>query len=460
MPLGTGEMFAGFTVVRLLGSGGMGEVYLVNHPRLPRLEALKILPGEISADPEFRERFNREADLAASLSHPHVVAIHDQGEHDGQLWISMDYVDGADAAQLIRQHYRTGFPHDQAIEIVGAVAGALDYAHERGLLHRDVKPANILIGSGGSGDRRITLADFGIARRISDISGLTATNMVVGTVAYAAPEQLTGSEIDGRADQYALAATAYQLLCGETLFNHPNPAVVIGRHLSAAPPQLGAARPDLAHLDVVMSRALAKEPSARFASCRDFAAALRGDTRAARPTCPTPRAQSFTPTRKESSLGQVRENSARRRRVLRPISIGAVVLAVIALVSILLLTRRGPADSPRVTAQDDRVRATIQSYDSAVKTGDLTILRNITCGATHDGYMQYDEHSWQATYQRVLAAKQYPVIGSIDHIAVDGQHAKADVTTFMAYDPQVRSTRSLDLQYRDKQWKICQSPSG
>ena len=216
MPIADGAVFAGYTIVRLLGTGGMGEVYLAQHPRLPRLEALKVLPEDVSADPEFRQRFAREADIAASLWHPHIVAVHDRGEHDGQLWIAMDYVEGTDAAQLVRDRYPHGMPPKDALEIVSAIADALDYAHERYLLHRDVKPANILLTDSRAGDRRILLADFGIAKAANETHGLTATNMTVGSVAYAAPEQLTGKKLDGRADQYALACTTFHLLTGSS----------------------------------------------------------------------------------------------------------------------------------------------------------------------------------------------------------------------------------------------------
>ena len=274
MPIADGAIFAGYTIVRLLGTGGMGEVYLVQHPRLPRREALKILPASVSADPEYRQRFAREADIAASLWHPHVVAVHDRGEHDGQLWITMDYVEGTDAAQLMRDRCPHGMPPKDALEIVSAVADALDYAHERYLLHRDVKPANILLTDPRMGDRRILLADFGIARRANEIDGLTATNVTVGSVAYAAPEQLTGKALDGRADQYALACTAFHLLTGEPPFANSNPAVVIGNHLSSPPPRLGSLRAELGPIDNVLAKAMAKEPFQRFDTCREFAAAL------------------------------------------------------------------------------------------------------------------------------------------------------------------------------------------
>ncbi|HXO48383.1 MAG TPA: serine/threonine-protein kinase, partial [Mycobacterium sp.] len=202
MPLNNGDVFAGYTIVRRLGTGGMGEVYLAQHPRLPRRDALKVLPAALTADNEYRQRLSREADIAAELWHPHIVGVHDRGEFEGQLWLSMDYVEGTDAAKLLRSRYPSGMPKALAFEIISAVADALDYAHQRGLLHRDIKPANILLAEADAKGRRIVLADFGIAREAGDISGLTATNMVMGTTAYAAPEQLLGKDIDGRADQY------------------------------------------------------------------------------------------------------------------------------------------------------------------------------------------------------------------------------------------------------------------
>ena len=177
---------------------------------MPRRDALKLLPHDWSADAEYRARFNREADLASTLWHPHIVGVHDRGEEDGQLWISMDFVDGLDAARLLADRYPAGMPVEEVARIVTAVARALDYAHKQGLLHRDVKPANIMMTHlDDEGEQRILLTDFGIARNVNDISGLTKTNMTVGTVAYCAPEQLLGEDIDGRADQYSLAATAF-----------------------------------------------------------------------------------------------------------------------------------------------------------------------------------------------------------------------------------------------------------
>ncbi len=274
MPLKNGEIFAGFVIERFLGAGGMGEVYLVQHPRLPRLDALKVLPLALTANAEYRYRFNREAELASTLWHSNIVGIHDRGEYNGQLWISMDYVDGTDADRLVEETYPTGMPMLEVLEIVTAVADALDVAHQRGLLHRDVKPANVMLAKAQGTRRRILLADFGIARQADEVSGFTGTNMTVGSVGYAAPEQLMGETIDGRSDQYGLAVTAFRLFTGTMPFRDSNPAVVISKQLTTPAPVLSDRRPDLANLDSVLSVALARDPNQRYPHCLDFAEAL------------------------------------------------------------------------------------------------------------------------------------------------------------------------------------------
>ena len=335
MTLAPGDVFAGYRIVRLLGSGGMGEVYLAQHPRLPRQDALKILHIDVSADQDYRQRFIREADLAATLWHPNIVAVHDRGEEDGQLWLSMDYVEGTDAASLLRDHYPVGMPADEVATIVAAIASALDYAHAHGLLHRDVKPANILLADPVDGERRILLGDFGIARTLGDISGLTATNMTIGTLPYAAPEQLMDEPIDGRADQYSLAATAYHLLIGSPLFPESNPAVVIGHHLTTAPPALAAARPELAVLDPVLAVALAKAPADRFARCKDFAGAFAQVTRSGgyatgwASTMQAPAA--FRPPQSPAAPWAGADTTTGKPRKPRPIILLAAAATVIAL---------------------------------------------------------------------------------------------------------------------------------
>jgi serine/threonine protein kinase len=290
MPFNNGEVFAGYVIERLLGTGGMGEVYLAQHPRLPRHDALKILSLASTGDEEFRARFNREAELAATLWHPHIVGILDRGEFHGRLWISMDYVDGTDAGRLVQERYPRGMPEEDVGEIVMAVADALDFGHDRRLLHRDVKPENILVTAADGRRRRVLLTDFGIARRIDDVSNLTEANVAIGTISYVAPEQLLGKALDGRADQYALAATTFYLLTGAPPFQDSNRAVVLSHHLSTQPPRISQRRPELAHLDAVLARALAKDPKERYASCVEFARALtqQGPGRAAVAPKPVP----------------------------------------------------------------------------------------------------------------------------------------------------------------------------
>jgi len=274
MPFDNGEVFAGYVIQRLLGTGGTGEVYLAQHPRLPRHDALKILSLASTVDEEFRARFIREAELAATLWHPHIVGVLDRGEFNGLLWISMDYVDGTDAGRLVRERHPRGMPEEDVWEIVTAVADALDFGHDRRLLHRDVKPENILVTAADGHRRRVLLTDFGIARRIDDVSNLTDANVAIGTISYVAPEQLLGKPLDGRADQYALAATTFHLLTGGPPFQDSNRAVVVSHHLSTPPPRISQRRPDLAHLDAVLARGLAKDPSERYPNCVDFARAL------------------------------------------------------------------------------------------------------------------------------------------------------------------------------------------
>jgi serine/threonine-protein kinase len=342
MPLADGATFAGYTILRLLGSGGMGEVYLAQHPRLPRRDALKVLAASVSADGEYRERFNREADIAATLWHPHIVGVHDRGDFEGQIWISMDYVEGTDAARLLRERHRYGMGKQEVADIVTAVADALDYAHQRNLLHRDVKPANILLAYPESGDQRILLADFGIARWANDVSGLTATNMTVGTVSYAAPEQLMGQQLDGRADQYALAATAFHLLTGSPPFDHSNPAVVISQHLSASPPAVGDRRPELAHLDPVLAKALAKDPGDRFERCADFARALSHRLEAAP-------ADDGGGTRLAAAAAAPQSRSLFRASVLVPVVLAVLLVAAVTVALMEFRRADRPSTSPPVT---------------------------------------------------------------------------------------------------------------
>ncbi|HZU46853.1 MAG TPA: serine/threonine-protein kinase PknH/PknJ [Mycobacterium sp.] len=268
--LTAGTVVAGYRIERVLGTGGMGAVYLAANPNLPRYDALKVLSAELSRDPDFRARFIREADVAAALDHPNIVSVYNRGQTEsGELWIAMQYVDGTDADDALRAATMTP---QRAVYIVGEVAKALDYAHAHNLVHRDVKPANFLLSGPIGPSERVLLGDFGIARALDDV-GLTVTGSVMATVAYAAPEVLAGLPFDGRADLYSLGCTLFRLLTGKTPFSAANGmAAVMLAHLQQPPPRVTDLVPSLpVALDAVIATAMAKDPAMRFPSAAALA---------------------------------------------------------------------------------------------------------------------------------------------------------------------------------------------
>ncbi len=278
---------SGYRVVRRLGAGGMGEVFLVEHPRLPRRDALKLLGPQFGGDEEFAARFLREADILAGLRHPNIVTIHDRGEHEDRLWLAMEYVEGEDAAQYLRT--RGPLPPDAVAQVIEQVGAALDWAWtERRLTHRDIKPGNILLEpQRAGGPLRVKLVDFGIAKASDEAHSLTATGVAVGTVAYLAPEVIDGDPVDNRADEYSLACTAFELLTGAPPFGPGTPSSVMMAHLQAPVPDPAARVVGLPRgLAAVFARAMAKRPRDRFADNAEFARAFRAAL-AAVPAGPT-----------------------------------------------------------------------------------------------------------------------------------------------------------------------------
>jgi serine/threonine-protein kinase len=263
-----GTELGGYRIVEQVGRGGTSVVYRAEHVRLGRTAALKLLsPGLGEAD--FSERFLRESRLAASLDHPSIVPVYDAGEEDGLLYIAMAFVDGTDLKTLIREEGR--LPLVRAFGIVGQMASALDAAHTRGLVHRDVKPANILVGP----EDRAYLSDFGAVKELAS-AGMTRTGTFVGTIEYCAPEQIEGGDVDGRTDVYALGCVLYEALTGEPPFHRPSEVAVLNAHLHAPPPQLSKTAPDLpGALDPVIAKALSKSPLDRYATCGELVAAAK-----------------------------------------------------------------------------------------------------------------------------------------------------------------------------------------
>ncbi|WP_174553550.1 serine/threonine-protein kinase [Nocardia arizonensis] len=264
MQLQAGANFAGYLIERCLGVGGMGSVYLARHPRLERVVALKLLADAFTADPKARAAFEREVTLAARLDHPNIVAVYDRsGPEDDALWLTMRYVDGGDAGALLESAPR-GLPPEQAVRLVADAAEALDFAHEHGVVHRDVKPANLLIEHRPRTGMRALLTDFGIARTVDDTVTLSS---VSASFAYAAPERFT-NVADHRADIYSLGCTLYHLLTGVHPFPRADQAAVIAAHLAEPPPAPRDLRPALPEgFDRVIATALAKKPGRRYGTC-------------------------------------------------------------------------------------------------------------------------------------------------------------------------------------------------
>ena len=267
-----GTELAGYRIESLLGLGGMSVVYVAEDLRLKRKVALKLLAARLAEDESFRERFLRESELAASIDHPNIVPIYEAGTTGDALFIAMRYVEGRDLKERLQ---RGRLDPADAIGILAQVASALDAAHARGLVHRDVKPSNVLLDRGArpDGSDHVYLADFGLTRSIAE-AGVAEDGNLLGTIDYVAPEQIAGGEIDGRADVYSLGCVLYECLVGRPPFRRDTDVAVVFAHLEAEPPALSADRPDLpVALDAVVGRALAKEPEQRYPSCRELARA-------------------------------------------------------------------------------------------------------------------------------------------------------------------------------------------
>ena len=275
--MSTGAVLAGFRVESLIGEGAMGAVYLAEDTKGGRRVALKVLAAELARDDRFRQRFLRESQVAAGLDHPHIVPTVASGEEDGVLYLAMVYVDGCDLRELLRRHRR--LEPERALDLLGQVADALDAAHAAGLVHRDVKPGNVLVTETADGEFAY-VCDFGLARHVSSVSSLTGERGFVGTIDYVPPEQIEGGAIDGRADVYALGCVLFECLAGQRPFERESELSVVFAHLNEPPPRISELRPELPEaFDVVFATALAKSPDDRYSSCRELIEAARAASR-------------------------------------------------------------------------------------------------------------------------------------------------------------------------------------
>jgi serine/threonine-protein kinase len=280
MTVEAGRKLGRYVLSRKIGAGGMAEVWEAFDEGLHRSVAVKVVRDEIAGEVEFRERFIREARLAAQLEHPRILPIYDFGTEGGVTYLVMPLLPGGS----LKERISGPMPADEAVEALAAIAAALDHAHGRGVLHRDVKPSNVLVDASGS----LLLADFGLAKNTAVSSELTVAGMVVGTPAYMAPEQAVGRPVDSRADQYALGIVAFELLTGRTPFRSESPFAILDKHLREAPPPPSSFVPDLPlEVDAVVARALAKEPQERFGTCRQMVEALAAALGASMPMRPS-----------------------------------------------------------------------------------------------------------------------------------------------------------------------------
>ena len=311
---GVVDDFLGYRPEELVGRGGMGVVYRARDLRLKRTVALKLMAPELAADERFRERFEREAELAMALEHPNAVPIHDAGELDGRLYLVMRFVEGTDLRTLLRAE--GALEPRRALRIVSQVANALDAAHTKGLVHRDVKPSNILLDA----NEHAYLADFGLTRRLGDGSAQAGDGRSLGTPAYLAPEQIEGRTVDGRADVYSLGCLLYECLTGEPPFAAPSRLAVAWAHLEEDPPSASERNPHLPDgLDAVLRKAMAKEPDDRYATCGELVVEA------------------------EAALGLSRARS-RRRRALLALAVVTVAAALAVAVAAALGMEKGAAE--------------------------------------------------------------------------------------------------------------------
>jgi serine/threonine-protein kinase len=347
-----------YRVESVLGRGGMSVVYLAEDLRLKRKVALKLLAPDLAGDERFRERFLRESALAAAIDHPNVIPIYEAGEVEGVLYIAMRHVAGTDLKVLLREE--GALEPGRALAIVGQVADALDAAHAHGLVHRDVKPANVLLATQGGGEHAY-LSDFGLTKSASFSTDLTRAGQLLGTIDYVAPEQIRGESVDGRADQYSLGCLLFECLTGEVPFRRDAEVAVIYAQLQERPPRVSERRHDLARaLDAVLTRALAKVPENRYSSCREVVTAAEAASRESVP----------------------HRLSRQRLAVLLLASLGAVVLATV----LVLASTRG--DAP-VSAEAADYRVTFSEQVTTAAAGaepDLALIAAFDDGHNMHGY--------------------------------------------------------------------------
>jgi YVTN family beta-propeller protein len=366
--LSPGSTFAGYQIEDVAGSGGMGIVYKATQIALGRRVALKLIAADLARDASFRERFKREWLTAASIDHPNVIPLYEAGEADEHLFIAMRYVEGLDLAALISRE--PSFDPARAVNIVAQIASALDAAHKKGLVHRDVKPANILIASQ---DEHVYLTDFGLTKSASSQSALTKTGMFVGSLDYTAPEQIRGEAADARTDVYSLGCVLYQALTRSLPYDRDSDVAKMYAHLNEEPPTVTAARPDApAGFDAVVARAMAKEPADRYQTAGELGRAAQAALNGELPE--TPRESPWP----------------RRRKIALAVALPTVLVAGLAAAGLAAAGVFGggddaPARAAQPTATATTAKPTATATPTATPAGDPHPVATVKVGKGPEG---------------------------------------------------------------------------
>ena len=458
--LAAGSCIAGYRLEERIGQGGMAVVFRARDERLDRTVALKLLAPALAGNRELQQRFISESRAAAAIDDPHIVPVFSAGEADGLLFIAMRYVAGGDAQSLLR---REGpLPPDRAAAIVSPVASALDAAHRAGLVHRDVKPSNMLMDVLPGRPAHVYLSDFGVSKSVAAASGLTAAGAILGTLAYMPPEQVRSEPVDGRSDQYALACSAYELLAGAPPFQRDEPAALMYAHLFEDPPPLTAQRPELVPaVGEVLAKALAKASDDRYASCGEFADALRGALglppyRSGPPSPPTtapplahavahpPTEEAFASTRVPTAPDPGADPGQRRggdgdggphRRLRRPVVIAACVAAAAGLAAGLLLVPGSPP--PPIATLPISVKSTTAAVPGVV----YVVYKGRNATAEVSGEVSKATNGEVA----VLYAQQFPYKSALAKVSILVLHPAGGTARY-----SFRVTPTLATRYQVK----------
>ena len=434
-----GETFDGYAIEAVLGRGGMGTVFLATHERLARKVALKVIAPELAQDEEFRGRFLRESQLAASLDHPNVIPIYDADEVDGVLYIAMRYVTGPSLRALIKKRRRLG--RAETLRIAAQIGGALDAAHRAGLVHRDVKPANILLGEH---DEHAYLCDFGLAKRTSS-QAVTQAGSFLGTVDYSAPEQIRGEPLDGRADVYSLGCVLFHCLAGQAPFARDSEIAVLQAHLNDSPPALSGVRAGLQpSLDDVLAKAMAKAADDRFPTAGALAAAVAQamgmDADATRVAPKIPVAETGVTARPR-----------RIRRRSRSLIAAAILVVALAAAGAAVVATYGGSS----TANDAKLRTFVDRIENVLRQSAEG--RNEIAGALADGFSC--SVSPREAGQRIagVADNRQSILQQLGTLQTPTQQAD-DVVTLLQH--ALQQSIEADFHYRDGFFTVTVPESG